>query len=288
MPGLDEPPPLSEEKLIEYFTGLTEEELQTITWGGDRGTVIPLAGSDGVKHDFTPEEKEALRKAQKRRKKLQRKLARQAKGSKQRERTKEKLGRAYTKERTIREDRAHKISRTIVDSPAQVIAFEDLKVPSMVRRPKVRKDESGRFVRNGAKAKAALTRGILDSLWGRIVLFTKYKGLKVNKLTVKVAPHYSSMECSRCGHIHPGNRETQADFLCQECGFAVNADHNAALVIRKRAIQKLLCGEVAVREKKSVVFRRAEQIGQGLPESKRASCAGTAPEHRAGDYHKSH
>jgi len=56
----------------------------------------------------------------------------------------------------------------------------------------------------------------------------------------KVSPHHTSQECADCGHTHPGNRATQSDFLCQKCGHRDNADHNAALVIRKRAIKLIL------------------------------------------------
>jgi len=34
---------MTEEKLIEYFSGLTAEELDRIAVGGDRGVTIPMA-----------------------------------------------------------------------------------------------------------------------------------------------------------------------------------------------------------------------------------------------------
>ena len=51
---------------------------------------------------------------------------------------------------------------------------------------------------------------------------------------------HTSQECACCGHIHPGNRKTQSDFECLACGHQDNADHNAAIVIRKRAINLIL------------------------------------------------
>lgn len=65
----------------------------------------------------------------------------------------------------------------------------------------------------------------------------KYKMEKACKPLFKVAPHHTSQECACCGYTHPGNRKTRAGFKCLSCGHADNADHNAALVIRKRAIQ---------------------------------------------------
>ena len=83
----------------------------------------------------------------------------------------------------------------------------------------------------------------------------------------------SAQSACRCGHTHPDNRATQAEFICQDCGFTANADHNAALVIKKRGIKALLEGTIVVKQKKTVRVRKGSrpQIGQGLPESKRAS-----------------
>jgi len=67
-----------------------------------------------------------------------------------------------------------------------------------------------------------------------------YKMEKACKPLFKVAPNHTSQECASCGHIHSGNRKTQADFECLSCGHRDNADHNAAIVIRKRAINLIL------------------------------------------------
>ena len=61
-----------------------------------------------------------------------------------------------------------------------------------------------------------------------------------NKPLFKVSPYLTSQECAHCGYIHPDNRKERADFECLSCGHIDNADHNAALVIRKRAIKLLL------------------------------------------------
>ena len=46
--------------------------------------------------------------------------------------------------------------------------------------------------------------------------------------TEKVNPAYTSQRCSACGHVARENRESQAVFLCTACGYAANADVNAA------------------------------------------------------------
>jgi putative transposase len=264
---------MTEEKMLKYFSGLTAEELEKITKGGDRGVTIPMATSDGVNYDFTETEKKRLIKAKKQRKRLQKELAKQQKESNRRKVTRTKIGKTYTKERNIRQDCAHKFSHAIVESEAQVFVHEDLPVKNMTKRAKPKQDENGKYVKNGAAAKSGLNDAILRSMWGMVIVFIRYKGLKKEKLTIKIPPHGTSQECSQCGHTHPDNRETQAEFICQICGFTANADYNAALVIKKRGIKALLDGTIVLKQKKSVRVRKESrpQIGQGLPKSKRAS-----------------
>jgi hypothetical protein len=49
-----------------------------------------------------------------------------------------------------------------------------------------------------------------------------------------VQPAYTSQECSRCGCVDENNRRSQAAFQCVNCGYAENADVNAARNIAKR------------------------------------------------------
>src|ERR1700690_10921 len=66
---------------------------------------------------------------------------------------------------------------------------------------------------------------IMRSGWGLLVrrLEDKAPG-RVGK----IRPAYTSQRCSACGHVDPESRESQARFACTACGFACNADVNAA------------------------------------------------------------
>jgi transposase len=44
----------------------------------------------------------------------------------------------------------------------------------------------------------------------------------------KVRPAFTSQRCSACGQVDPKSRESQAVFRCTACGYACNADVNAA------------------------------------------------------------
>jgi transposase len=74
-------------------------------------------------------------------------------------------------------------------------------------------------------AKAGLNREIARSGWGLLVRRTEDKA---PGRVEKVPPAYTSQRCSACGHVAAESRESQALFRCVACGYACNADVNAA------------------------------------------------------------
>src|SRR5579862_8246273 len=74
-------------------------------------------------------------------------------------------------------------------------------------------------------AKAGLNQGILASGWGLLVRRLEEKA---PARVEKVNPAYTSQRCSACGHVDARSRESQARFACTACGYACNADVNAA------------------------------------------------------------
>jgi putative transposase len=240
--GLPEP---KEEDTVSWLRMFSEEELEGKTLGFDRGVTIPVMASSGRRIDFSDIQKARMEKKERTRKRWQRKLARQQKGSQNRKKTKRRLARSFEYAKNVRKDVIHKATRDLVSDPDRTLfVVEDLKVKNMTRSPEPKKDESGRNVRNGARAKAGLNWAILSSCWGLFVVLLSYKARRSGKLVIKVSPQFSSQECARCGHIHPDNRPSQAGFVCQRCGLADNADLNASRVIAKRGIRLLLEGKV--------------------------------------------
>lgn len=255
----------TEEELIAHFQAMPKEELESVAIGFDRGVAIPVAGSDGVKYDFDPATKLRIEQQEKKRQGLQKKRARQQKGSNRQKKTTIRIDKTYAYQGNARKDFAHKVSRKIVDSSFRYFVFEDLKVKNMTKRPSPKLD-NGAYVANGARAKAGLNKGILGSAWGNVLRFTQYKGLRRNKLTITIQPSGTSQECSHCGHIHPANRATQAQFVCQRCGLALNADLNASRVIKKRGVDQV--GKPTAKGKKPVRVRRLLDRGMGQPPEK--------------------
>ena len=214
--------------------------------------------SDGRVFDLAAVQRERIEKARRRRKRWQRRAARRGKGSRNQKKAYRKAGRYARYEANVRQDYAHKTSHALVaDDRHDLYAFEDLRIGNMIRKPKAKRDGNGRWLPNGTRAKAGLSRAILASAWGQVVLFTRYKALRAGKLVVTVPPAHSSQECAACGYTHPDNRPSQAEFVCQRCGHRDDADHNAAVVIGRRGARKLLSGEPPAPEGKSVrMFRK--------------------------------
>ena len=191
--------------------------------GVDVGVAIPVACSNG--NDYPLPDGSRLEAKIKR---YQRKVARQQKGSKRSKSTYLRIAKAKRKQKHIRHNWAHHVSKDLAKS--RVVAFEDLNVAGMTKSAKGTPDKPGKHV----KAKSGLNREILDKSWHRVALLTQYKARE----TVLVDPKHTSQTCSHCGCVCASNRRTQALYHCGECGLKINADLNASINIAKRALEK--------------------------------------------------
>ena len=154
---------------------------------------------------------------------LERKLARARRGSRRRAQVKHAIARLRARETDRRKDWAEKASTNIARR-FDLIRVEDLKIGNMTRSARGTAVSPGQNVR----AKAGLNREILRSGWGLLVrrLEDKARGR-----VERIKPHFTSQRCSACGHVDANSRESQARFSCTACGFACNADVNAAMNI---------------------------------------------------------
>jgi len=200
--------------------------------GIDRGVRTALVTSDG-QHYRAPRisDQDAARYLG-----LQRRLARQRKGSRKREKTRIAMARITARVTDRRKDWAEKISTRLVRGH-HVIVLEKLNTPGMVRRaaPKPDPERLGAYLPNRARAKAGLNRGILASCWGLLSKRLADKGAASGVEIVSVDPRFTSQQCRMCGHTVPENRDSQA-FRCVSCGHADHADANAARNILARGL----------------------------------------------------
>jgi putative transposase len=159
----------------------------------------------------------------------QRVLARKKRGSKNRSDSREVVASRHRKISNQRRDFHHKTARALV-AGYDVVCVEKLRVKNMVRRPKPVRDEAqaGRFLRNGAAAKAGLNRSISDAGWAQFRSILNAKAEEAGRCMMSVNPRHTSTTCSSCGHVDRYSRVTQAVFRCQVCGYEAHADVNAA------------------------------------------------------------
>ena len=251
----------SGQETADWLSSFTETELSERSVGLDRGVAIPMMASTGHRFDLTGAQRKRIQKKQEAARRWQRKLSRRVKGSSNRRKAARRIEALRVYEKDVRRDFAHQASHRIVGDPkALLIVFEALGIKRMTKKPKAKQDDQGRWLRNGARAKAGLSRSILGSAWGKTKEYCAYKAQRAGKLVIEVPAHHSSQECSACGHTHQDNRFSQAEFVCQCCGHTENADSNASKVIRERGVKLVLSG--AYREKaRKTTMRMAKKQG---------------------------
>jgi putative transposase len=209
--------------------------------GIDRGVRTALVTSNG-QHYRVPRisDRRAVRYLA-----LQRRMDRQQKGSRKREKTRRAMAAITTKEIDRRKDWVEKISTRLV-TDHDLIVFERLNIKAMVRKPKPRPDPEteGSFLPNRRRQKAGLNRGILASCWGFLARRSEQKATASGASVIYVNPRCSSQQCRVCGHIAPASRESQAAFRCVSCGHQDHADANAAKNILARGLALVADEEV--------------------------------------------
>jgi putative transposase len=209
------------------------EELQSVN-GVDRGIRKIAALADGTV-DSNPN---IGKRFQRRLEIRQRRLSRKKKGSKNRVKARQQVARVHQKISRVRCDYQWKLARRIAKS-ADVIGFEDLNIKGMKARCKSKQDpETGKFIKNGQSAKAALNKAISDASWHSLRVKTEHQANKLGHWVIDVPAHYSSQECSECHYVSPKNRDGEK-FICEECGHHEDADIDAAVVIADRTRTKI-------------------------------------------------
>jgi putative transposase len=187
--------------------------------GLDRGVTVAVALSAGDMTSpagLSPREAERLLR-------LQRRLARAARGSNRRRQVKILIGGLKAKEVDRRKDWVEKTT-TDLARRFDVIRVENLNVKAMTRTARGTVEKPGRNVAQ----KAGLNRGILKSGWGLLVTRLEQKA---PGRVEKVKAGYTSQTCNACKHIAAESRQSQAIFVCVSCGCRANADVNAAMNI---------------------------------------------------------
>ncbi len=160
-----------------------------------------------------------LKNSLRRLKVLQRRVSRKVKGSKNREKAIQRLARCHETVANRRNDFLHNLSFWVV-SENQVIAVESLNVAGMQKNQ-------------------CLAQGIGDVSWSTFFTMLEYKCRKYGKTILKIGRFDpSSKICNRCGYYHRNLTLSDREWTCPDCGTHHDRDSNAAINIKKFALQE--------------------------------------------------
>ncbi len=187
--------------------------------GIDRGVAVFAALSTGQM--IAP--LNAFKRIEDRLAKQQVRLARKQKFSANWKKQKAKITRLHSHAANARKDFLHKVSTAIAKSHG-VVKIEALNVKGMTASASGTVEKPGRNVAQ----KRGLNRAILDQGWSMWATMLRYKLAERGGELIEVPAAYTSQTCSCCGAIDKTSRKDQATFKCGHCGYAENADINAA------------------------------------------------------------
>jgi len=185
-------------------------EATGFTVGLDVGLKEFYTDSDG----YSEPNPRFYRKGEKRLKFYQRRVSRKKKGSSNRKKAINRLGRTHLKISRQREEHAKRLARCVIRSN-DLVAYEDLRVKNLVKNH-------------------CLAKSINDAGWYQFREWLEYFGQKFGRVTVAVNPAYTSQNCSSCGKVVKKSLSTRTH-VC-ECGCQLDRDHNAAKNILTRAL----------------------------------------------------
>ena len=154
------------------------------------------------------------RAGEKRLKFRQRRVSRKKKGSANRRKAINRLGRVYLKVSRQREEHACRVARCVIQSN-DLVAYEDLRIKNLVKNH-------------------CLAKSINDAGWYQFRKWLEYFGVKFGRITVAVNPAYTSQQCSNCGATVKKSLSMRTH-VCG-CGFNLDRDWNAAINILKLAL----------------------------------------------------
>lgn len=170
---------------------------------------------------------------------LQRRFARSQKGSRRHEVMRLKVVKQYRKITNMKADFLHKLTTDLVRQ-YDTICLENLNVKGMMKNHN-------------------LSMAIQSASWGEFVRQIKYKSDWCGKNVIFIGRFEpSSKTCSKCGHVNRELTLKDRDWVCPICGAHHDRDVNAAINIKKFALNPQAL--VGVEEKAEEITDRREAV----------------------------
>jgi putative transposase len=192
--------------------------------GVDLGLASLATLDDGTKVDHP----RLLKRYAEKLARLQRELHRKVKGSKNREKVRQKIARLYALIGDVRRDVLDQLTTRLVREN-QVIVVEDLSVVALLR--------AGREV--AWRRKAKLNRAIIDAGWSELLRQLRYKCEWYGRTLVVVDRFFpSTRRCSACHAMGPELSLSVRSWTCARCGITHDRDVNAAVNLRDEGMRQ--------------------------------------------------
>ena len=176
-------------------------------------SLASIVYSDGTREKIAP--LKALRKAERKLRKLNKELSRRQRGSSNYNRTRQAKARLYARIGAQRRDLAYKLASRVAGEN-QAVAMETLCVKGLMRT------RMGKSVADAAWSTFTDRVDELCAQWGR-------KAIHIDRWCP------SSRVCSQCGHRDGPKPLNVREWECPDCGTLLDRDYNAALNIMDAA-----------------------------------------------------
>ena len=189
----------------------------------------------------TVENPRYLRKAEKRLKRLHRRVSRKVKRSQNRKKAIKRLAKGYLKVQRQRKDFAAKTAGALVKS-SDFIAFEDLQIAHLVKNHH-------------------LAKSISDASWGRFLSWVRSYGQVHGIPVVAVPARFTTQECSSCG-FRVQKTLSMRTHVCPSCGLIMDRDENAARNILAAALLQVAARNRTAGQAETGIRKDANASGQ--------------------------
>ena len=181
--------------------------------GVDVGIKHIAVTSEGIYY----ENPKALKRYERKLKRLQRQFSRKVKGSHNRYKLKVKIAKLHYRIWCIRNDSHQKASTAIVNSASR-IGIESLNVAGMLKNHR-------------------LAKALLDASLSHLLTLLKNKAERAGIKIVEANPFYpSSKTCSACNTVDSDLSLSDRTYHCSNCGHTQDRDLNAAINLRHLAV----------------------------------------------------
>ena len=205
-----------------WFASITVDTFDNDTIADNRH--LPVVGVDvGIKHlavtseGVYHENPKALKRYERKLKRLQRQLSRRKKGSRNWHKTKAKLAKLHYRITCIRQDAQHQATTAIVHGASR-IGIESLNVAGMLKNHR-------------------LAKALSDTSLSSFLTMLAYKAERIGVKIVEADTFYpSSKTCSACGAKDKDLSLSDRTYHCSRCDHTQDRDLNAAINLRNVAV----------------------------------------------------